>query len=644
MTTEGLTSSDETARDTDGGPPKCAAVLQPLVRFGVTGHRDLADVEAASRSVTEALGLVLLTLDSARRQGRVRHLAAPSATAPGYQIVSPLAEGADRVVASMVLSSDARLRTRRRELVVPLPFPLDYYRGTEDHPGSDCSDAASQAEFDRLHAVACWTRALHAYAPSNDPQRDAGYRDVGKFVVEHSDLVVALWDGVDSGLEGGTSAVVRLALQRGIPVIWVPVTRKGQADKAAPSRQGAGPKLLLAPTTSGDELAIAVQAAFWLPSPMAAAALSGHRKAQQPVQELLVERLERLDELSRSASKSDQASDDRTAPGSDPAQAAPATSDVLAAVSRWIDPTYELTDGLAKRYQFRLKVLTIGVYAAAATAVALGALAAILFPFGGAWRLPVVFEAIVLVALLAVQWLDLRKTCRDRWVAFRAMSEYQRIGRYLALVTPKITSGLDLNRVVRLNAWSSEASLIPWFGPVLERIWDRRPIAQFSDHDALWLRNHIVTDWIDGQITYHQGRRDYHERWDRILRWAIRGTLFATVLAIALHAVRAYYPAFLFGRQTGSRDLISANLAFLVIVLTSVAAAFNGYAGQQRHAYHRARFGRMARELSTIRTEVYRAISIGQLRQSISEVRRVTLSEATDWFEDMRDQEIDSPT
>ena len=263
-------------------------------------------------------------------------------------------------------------------------------------------------------------------------------------------------------------------------------------------------------TAAPDELQLAVESSVELGSPPATAALVAHRKARQPVQELLVERLARLDEMRRYAASSDQAQQDLAAQAAEPSAASDSGPDaagsVLASTSSWIEPPYLVADGLAGRYQFRLRVLTIGVYAAAAAAVGLGALAAILFPFGGNWNLAVVFEAVVLVALLTVQWLDLRKICRDRWVAFRAMSEYMRIGRYLALVSPKTATGLDFNRVVRLNSWSSEPSLTPWFAPVLERLWDRRPDVRLSDNDVSRLREYILTDWVDGQIKYHAGR------------------------------------------------------------------------------------------------------------------------------------------
>jgi MFS family permease len=399
--------------------------------------------------------------------------------------------------------------------------------------------------------------------------------------------------------------------------------------------------LLVPPTDAGDELAQAAQAALDLASKPATSVLAGRPQADQPVPELVAERLARLGELVNYASRGDQARRNLAAQLAGPPAGGRAGA-VMGAISAWIEAPYVLADSLARRYQRRLRALSIGVYAAAATAIALGAFAAILFPFRGAWRLPVVLEAVVLAALLAVQGLDLRRICRDRWVGYRAMSEYLRIGRYLALVTPSGAPELDFNRVVRLSSWSSEPGLTPWFAPVLERLWELRPDTRLSDSDVGWLSEYLVTDWIDGQISHHASRRDTHHRWERNLRWAIGVTLLATVLAVVLHAVRDYVPRFL-GAVSG-RDLVSVTLAFLVIVLTSVAAAINGYAGQQRHSYHEARSRRMARELTSVRAMLHRATSIEQLRRDITEVRRVTLGEATDWFEDMRDQQIESPT
>src|SRR5882724_471399 len=108
----------------------------PTLRVGVTGHRanKLGPLTAERlrpqiRTALERLGCLV---DRLRR-------ACPDASGeahPVLRIVSPLAEGADRLVAREGLAVGA-------ELLSPLPFRKSSYR-------HDFVDAASRAEFDGL--------------------------------------------------------------------------------------------------------------------------------------------------------------------------------------------------------------------------------------------------------------------------------------------------------------------------------------------------------------------------------------------------------------------------------------------------------------------------------------------------------------
>jgi hypothetical protein len=618
-------------------PADQLAWFQPIVRIGVTGHRDLADREQISAAATEALSRLLTVLETGKwPTGMVRWTASPGRTA-GYRVVSPLAEGADRVVAALVRSSDERLSDRVRELVVPLPFGIDYYRGRDGHPGSDCQDAQSQAEFDLLRSAALWVQPLHPFAPADDAERDAWYRDVGTYVVRHCDFLFALWDGRDNQLAAGTAAVVKLALKYGTPVIWIPVTRKGTTEVAGPAPADGGPQLLATfPDGENDR-----PTGLALSSPQAQAAIAGRRATRLPACGLLLERLGRLAELCRYAHH-DRRLDQAIAKEMAAAKPEPCTNAAaVRAVGDWIIPAYVVADGLAKRYQRLLKAFNIGVYAAAAAAVALGAFAAILFPYKGYWRLPVVFEAIVLISLFLVQALDIRKKCRDRWVAFRAMSEYFRIGRFLALVSTAEAHGLEFDRFTRLYSWSSEPYLVPWFAPVIERAWEGRPDLGLQNSAVPWLRQYLITFWIDDQIVYHQSRRKLHLRWDTFFRLTIQLILLVTVMAVVSHVALDY----IHHHHTWKAwEKTEFTLAFLSIALTSLAAAFNGYSGLQRHSYHYARFSRMVTELEDVKSSLCRATTMPQLQEHLGVARRIMLGEATDWYEGMEQQLMESPT
>jgi hypothetical protein len=158
----------------------------PLV-VAVTGHRDLVPGE-----VPEI------------RQ-RVRDLFAELSTRAGernLRVMSPLAEGADRLVAEEALALGF-------ELIVPLPMPRELY-------ARDFQDGNSLSEFDRLAAQASELYEL-PLAPgiTLDQLRVSGdararqYAQLGVFLCAHCHILLALWDGKPSDELGGTGQIVR---------------------------------------------------------------------------------------------------------------------------------------------------------------------------------------------------------------------------------------------------------------------------------------------------------------------------------------------------------------------------------------------------------------------------------------------------
>jgi hypothetical protein len=161
----------------------------PLV-FGVTGHRHLRhdDVPRLETAVRELLA-------------RLRR-ACPSTP---LLLVTPLAEGADRLVARVALDAGA-------ELVVPLPLPREEY--AQDFPDT-------VAEFEELLRHERTVRVVElpqAGARAGDPPlppdsgRELQYALVGLYVARHSQVLIALWDGAGSTETGGTAQVVQYRL------------------------------------------------------------------------------------------------------------------------------------------------------------------------------------------------------------------------------------------------------------------------------------------------------------------------------------------------------------------------------------------------------------------------------------------------
>jgi hypothetical protein len=182
----------------------------PVLSVGVTGHRlnklHAGDVARLTHEVRCVLGEIAGAIAGS----------APAARPPNLRVVSPLAEGADRIVAAAALDHGA-------ELVALLPFRRDIY-------SRDFASAASRAEFGNLLSRAAEVVELDGEA---DEDRDSAYERVGALVIERSDVLIALWNGEEASGAGGTAQIVELARRRRRPVLWMP-TSVGNSGEAAP--------------------------------------------------------------------------------------------------------------------------------------------------------------------------------------------------------------------------------------------------------------------------------------------------------------------------------------------------------------------------------------------------------------------------
>ncbi len=181
-------------------------VLAQQLRVGVTGHRILTETDKIDAGIDAAL-------DAIERAFPGRPLC----------LVSPLAEGADRLAAQRVLRrNDARL-------LAPLPFPRHEYM--RDFVGDDEDQTRrSQAQFVELLSRA--DRVLELPATTT---RDEAYAQVGEYVLDNCDVLIAIWDGEPAQGQGGTAEIVAAARRRKLPLAWVHAGNRKPGTSAATS-------------------------------------------------------------------------------------------------------------------------------------------------------------------------------------------------------------------------------------------------------------------------------------------------------------------------------------------------------------------------------------------------------------------------
>lgn len=168
------------------------------IAIGVSGHRTLDSTDILRKTVQAVLDEIVE--EFSRLKGSDIRLC----------VLSPLAEGADRLVAEEILKygEDSTLR-------VILPLVLSDY-------SEDFFTKQSKDEFKRLlqrSQSSCSLRerpiAEEYPVEFQEQARTQAYENVGKYVVDHSDVLIVLWDGNKPKGKGGTAHIVQYAREKG---------------------------------------------------------------------------------------------------------------------------------------------------------------------------------------------------------------------------------------------------------------------------------------------------------------------------------------------------------------------------------------------------------------------------------------------
>lgn len=190
----------------------------PLV-IGVTGHRDLRPEDVPQ-------------LEHALRD-IIQKLRSDNPHTP-FTLLSSLAEGADRLVARVALELGLNL-------IVPLPLKRDSYE-------TDFTSEASRAEFRNLLDKSAHWFALpllngvpESEIKDRGPARDRQYELAGAYIVRHSHLLVALWNGKNLESVGGTSKIISFQL-RGVPEPYAPASSVIDTPESGPVYQIVTPR------------------------------------------------------------------------------------------------------------------------------------------------------------------------------------------------------------------------------------------------------------------------------------------------------------------------------------------------------------------------------------------------------------------
>ncbi len=184
---------------------ECPPHLPFVFGVGITGHRREALPAEALPAIEQRLREVLAMLASEAAAVHEREREFFSAAPPRLLFVSALADGADQMGASIALELGF-------ELHAVLPFDRERYR-------ADLADDEARERLDALLGRASCVLEL----PGETGHNLDSYVMAGRATVAHSDVLIAVWDGLPPRGRGGTGEVVRAAFDRATPTVHIPI-------------------------------------------------------------------------------------------------------------------------------------------------------------------------------------------------------------------------------------------------------------------------------------------------------------------------------------------------------------------------------------------------------------------------------------
>jgi len=163
--------------------------------LGITGHRDMPqeDVDKLKEKIKEIFNEL---------KGKYSHTP--------LLLLTPLAEGADRIAAKAAIEEGI-------DYAVVLPFQEEEYVKDFPETKEEYYDLIDKQKHENLKGIFSLEEIeTDNRAKENSHERAEFYERVGAYIVRHSQILIALWDGKEDGKEsekGGTSEVIKLKLK-----------------------------------------------------------------------------------------------------------------------------------------------------------------------------------------------------------------------------------------------------------------------------------------------------------------------------------------------------------------------------------------------------------------------------------------------
>jgi uncharacterized membrane protein YfcA len=205
-------SKVDRAEEASGAEGGGVSQLPLVVTVGFAGHRAIEDPAGADALLSRAFAVVgeaLAALPSQPLDAGEEALGQAYDGEQRARLLTGAAPGADR----LAIAQWRKGRYGEIHALFPFRDPATSTPLTDDPEHATVED--------RVEDLSIFAASSGIDAVALGIERNRAHSEIGRWIVRHCDLLVALWNGAPAQGLGGTGDTVRRALERGLPVVWV---------------------------------------------------------------------------------------------------------------------------------------------------------------------------------------------------------------------------------------------------------------------------------------------------------------------------------------------------------------------------------------------------------------------------------------
>lgn len=580
-------------------------IIPYRIKIGVTGHRELKDVETLKNNIRKAIREELYKLFD--NDSKII-LNKPLKTPIALSILSPLAEGADRLVATEVLNAkeihinaeilnkkkflfnikkfsfNKKIKTKEKilniydsHLDVVLPLKKEDYKNTfktED----------SKSEFEELfnkarRPITLKQQSLNGEVNSSSIKnvRRQAYKDVGTYVVDNCDVLIALWDGKPASGKGGTAEIIDYARKRGRPIIIIST---------------------VAPYNIEVEVSNGLNAS-------SIENLEFFNNYHLPEEDESI----RIEKLYHSLFENEEGKS--------------ISEETKKMIKDKILPYRARASHISMKNKNRYNFAGTIVYAFSSLAVASVVFAIMFQQFS---RNAFLLEFIILLSILLLVIIATINKNNTKWIESRFLTERLRSAVYLAICRTE-ANPISVPPYLRVAHGTND-----WTVKTFNEIWNRLPEMEGCSEELFNdCKEYIATNWIEDQENWQNAQAKKFGKKSLLYKY-MGGIIFSIAMAAAIIHFLFYYEF--------HNSLIDELLISIAILLPAVGAAISGIHSHREYSRNEKRCSNMNLILTDMKSRFVLAEDSKDFESLLREADELMLREVQDWLMLMRFVEL----